>query len=80
MGTLAMQRYGNRSGRSGVVAFGLQPGGIAVEFVGGDTYLYTDASAGRQNVAEMRRLAGEGVGLSSFISRTVRDRYAKKLR
>jgi hypothetical protein len=52
---------------------------ITVQFSGGDRYLYTTDSAGAANLAEMQRLAASGHGLSSFISRVIRNRYARKL-
>lgn len=75
-----MQRYANRSGGSGVVAFATGPRGIAVEFVDGSVYVYDLERPGAQAVADMKRLARAGEGLSTYISRFVRDNYAKKLR
>ena len=75
-----MERYRNLAGNSGVAAYDIGADSITVRFQDGDTYLYTDASAGADNVAEMKRLARAGRGLSSFISRVVRERYAEKLR
>jgi hypothetical protein len=74
-----MQRYKNRSGESGVVAYEIQSGGIVVQFVGGDKYLYTDKSAGAAFIKQMQCLAEDGVGLSTFISRHVHDKFEKKL-
>ncbi len=64
-----MKRYRNLAGSSGVSAYALQPGAIIVRFQGGDTYEYTDASAGAAAIAQMQRLASEGRGLSTFIAR-----------
>lgn len=75
-----MERYGNLSGDSGVVAYEIGRGSITVEFREGHVYRYTNTSAGSGNIAEMQRLARTGRGLSGFISRVVRDRYAAKLR
>jgi len=71
-----MRAYGNLSGNSGVQAYESGPGYIRVRFVGGKTYLYTDASAGPRNVRRMQELASAGRGLATFISTTVRDGYA----
>ncbi len=75
-----MQRYGNRSGHSGVVAYEIGPGRISVEFVEGSVYLYDARKPGAVAVAEMQRLARAGQGLSTYISRVVKDRYARRLR
>jgi hypothetical protein len=75
-----MQRYQNRSGDSGVVAYDIDAGQIIVEFRNGERYLYTEDSAGAANVAQMQALAKAGHGLSSFISQHVHDRYARKIK
>ncbi|MFC3459669.1 hypothetical protein [Massilia haematophila] len=74
-----MQRYKNRNGESGVVAYDIAARSITVEFRDGDRYLYTDQSAGAENITEMQRLATLGSGLSTYISQVVRERYARKL-
>ena len=74
-----MQRYGNHSRESGVVAYDIDAGQIIVQFRNGDRYLYTEDSAGAANIARMQELARAGRGLSSFISQHVHDRYARKL-
>ena len=73
-----MKAYRNLSGRSGVTAYELGEGRIAVEFVDGARYLYTQRSAGKQHIARMQRLAQAGRGLSSYISRYVREAYERK--
>lgn len=74
-----MQSYKNRSGDSGVVAYDIGGESITVEFRGGDRYLYTAESAGPANIVVMQRLASEGQGLCTFISKVIRNRYACKL-
>jgi len=76
---LVMQRYANRSGNSGVVAYLIEPDSITVKFVDGWRYSYTYESAGVDNVEYMKKLAARGQGLSAFISATVRNAYAQKL-
>jgi hypothetical protein len=74
-----MQRYGNQSRESGVVAYDIDAGRIIVQFRNGDRYLYTEDSAGAANIATMQALARAGCGLSTFISQHVHDRYARKI-
>lgn len=74
-----MQPYANRSGDSGVVAYLLGTGSIIVEFHGGARYLYDRVRPGREHVARMTVLAREGRGLSSYISRNVRENYRAPL-
>ena len=75
-----MERYRNLSGDSGVTAYELRGDGLVVEFVNGSAYLYTGASAGKERIAEMRRRARAGHGLSTYISQVVREGYARQLR
>lgn len=77
---MTLQPYANRSGASGVVAFATGPRGIAVQFVDGSVYVYDLDRPGPAAVAEMKRLARAGQGLSTYISRHVRDGYAQRLR
>ena len=74
-----MERYKNRSNESGVVAYKIGRGSITVEFLGGETYLYTDKSAGADNITQMKQLAQDGAGLSTFISQHVHNAFAQKL-
>lgn len=73
------RRYGNRDGRSGVVAYALVGNGIAVRFVDGAIYLYDRDCPGPAHVARMRALAREGRGLATYISRRVGRRYSARL-
>ena len=75
-----MQRYTNRSGESGVLAYELGPDWIAVKFAEGAVYRYDAERPGRPVVAEMKRLAERGSGLSTYISRVVQGNFAKKWR
>lgn len=77
-----MQPYANRSGRSGVVAYALEPDCIRVRFADGRTCEYAAAQIGAANLARMQELAREGRGLSSFIAgtREVREGFRRKRR
>ena len=75
-----MERYGNLGGNSGVVAYENGPDFIRVQFSTGSIYLYTYASAGAQNIEQMKELASGGEGLNSFINTTVRHYYARRER
>ena len=75
-----MERYRNRGGDSGVVAYEIGPDSITVMFSDGSIYLYTYQSAGSANIEHMKRLAIDGEGLNNFINRCVKKSYARKLR
>lgn len=75
-----MEVYRHAEADSGVTAFEVGHHSITLEFSEGDVYLYTYQSAGKEVVEEMIRLAQEGKGLNSYISRRVRAAYAEKLK
>jgi hypothetical protein len=72
-----MERYANQHGRSGVLAYEIGPEAIEVKFANGEVYRYSYRSAGRERVERMKALARAGRGLSTFISRHVRDDYER---
>ena len=74
-----MERYKNINGDSGVVAYETGDDYIKVKFIDGVVYLYTNAITGQHHINQMKKLAAKGLGLSAYISRHVRDRYAAKL-
>lgn len=74
-----MLPYEDKSGNSGVSAYKIAPHSITIRFKEGPTYLYTDARPGKAKVEKMKRLAGSGQGLSTYISKYVKDNYAAKL-
>jgi hypothetical protein len=74
-----MTRYLNLSGNSGVAAYENGRDSIILRFGNGGTYVYTIASAGADNIRRMKNLAAVGEGLSAFVSRNVRGRFAAKL-
>jgi hypothetical protein len=75
-----MNQYKNLGGDSGVIGYEIKDGSITVQFKDRTEYLYTIQSAGAANIAAMHRLAVAGSGLNSFIMRTVRTKYAARLK
>lgn len=75
-----MELYQDRGGNSGIKAYEIESDSITVEFTTGAAYLYNYEVTGASNVEEMKKLAGKGVGLNSFINLKVKYKYAKKLR
>ena len=74
-----MQRYANLGGDSGVTHFEIGSDCITVRFSDGSEYEYTNASTGPPWIAEMQRLALEGQGLNSFISRVVKKAFSRRI-
>lgn len=71
-----MEQYKkHNSGDTGVEFYEIENTDIIVQFTDGGKYKYTYASAGKENVEEMKRLAIKGKGLTTFINRHVKDKY-----
>lgn len=73
-----MDRYLNLGGDSQVTGYELGPSSVRVRFKDGSIYRYTVASAGAQNIQQMKHLAVQGHGLNAFINTTVRKMYEAK--
>lgn len=72
-----MEKYRNIGGDSGVTGYEIGKDFIKVWF-NRKWYLYTYASAGSQNIEQMKKLAAAGNGLNSFINKHVRKDYESK--
>jgi len=72
-----MIRYKNLEGHSGVTAYEPGPDRISVRFTDDRIYVYTYTSAGKHIIEKMKELAETGKGLSTYISRKVKDKYDK---
>lgn len=71
-----MERYRNRSGKSGVDSYEIGGDYITVKFTKTfKTYTYSYARAGKSNVEEMKILAINGEGLNAFINKYVRNLF-----
>lgn len=70
--------YGRPGRDTGVREYALAPGAIHVRFRSGEVYVYDVRHTGREHVEQMTRLAELGAGLSTYISRHVHDRFARK--
>ncbi len=72
------QSYRKVRGASGVVAYAFVDDAMHIQFRNGDVYVYTPAATGRLHLKVMRQLARAGAGLSTYISRQVKNRYTLK--
>jgi hypothetical protein len=73
-----MARYKNHTGRSNITSYNVGKDFIQVSFMGSDkVYKYSHASAGKDHIDEMKKLAESGTGLSSYIAKNVKDKYVK---
>ena len=75
---IAWRTYGGTRD-TGVRAFALLPEAIALRFSDGRVYLYDGAVPGRLHVERMQHLAQQGSGLTTYVNRFVRERYAGRV-
>jgi len=76
--TPRLQRYGNRHGGSGVRAWAIAGDTLSVEFVDGAVYDYRRSAVGARRFDAACAAARAGRGLSTCISRHLRERYAAR--
>lgn len=75
-----MQPYANLSGNSGVAEFEIGSGFIRIRFVNKSTiYTYDHTKPGQQHVSQMQSRAIAGRGLSTYIAKYIKGRYASKV-
>lgn len=74
-----MKRYKNLEGNSGVTFYEMDEEAITVVFSNGAKYLYNNKTPGKRQVEKMKTLAKNGKGLSTYISRYVKDNFEAKL-
>ncbi len=70
-----MEPYRGRTRRGGVIAFQILPDAIDVEFDSGWVYHFSYTKPGPARVEHMKALARDGRGLSTFISKFVKNRF-----
>lgn len=75
-----MKRYKNLGGNGGILGYDTGPDYIAIGFVDGSVYLYTHASTGARHINQMKALAKQGAGLTTYINKFVRNNYAARLK
>ncbi len=64
----------------GVIAYETFEDGIILKFKDGRSYLYDYEKPGKKHVEEMKRLAVEGSGLTTYINQEVRENYSGKIK
>ena len=74
-----MNRYQNLGDNSGIRSYDITYDSITILFSDGGLYVYDYETTGVDRVEEMKRLARNGKGLNSFISRVIKKSYADKL-
>ena len=76
-----MNRYGaNNKKKPGVRGYEIGPDSIDVEFSSGWIYHFSYQKPGAPRVERMKQLAESGHGLSTFISKHVKNRFESRRR
>lgn len=73
-----MNQYGGNKKKHGVQGYEIGPESIDVEFSSGWIYHFNHQKPGPQRVERMKQLAESGHGLSTFISKHVKNRFASR--
>lgn len=73
-----MQKYTGQIRRGGAEAFEIGPDSIDVQFTSGWIYHFSYQRPGALRVERMKELALAGHGLSTFISRYVKNRFESR--
>jgi hypothetical protein len=74
-----VEPYGSSSD-AGVSAYEIGPDFVRVQFRDDSTYVYTVRSAGARHIEQMKLLAAQGKGLTTYINQHVRSLYDRKER
>ena len=75
-----MRPYGGHAKRRGVRGYDITEDSIDVEFTSGWVYHFSYSMPGALRVERMKQLAESGHGLSTFISKYVKNRYESRRR
>jgi hypothetical protein len=75
-----MHAYKAYNHDTGVIAYQITDDGISLKFKDGSLYIYTNKSAGPLAIAEMKVLARNGAGLTTYINQHVRGHYQHKIK
>lgn len=75
-----MRQYGGNNKKRGVRSFEIGPDSIDVEFTSGWIYHFSYQKPGQPRVDKMKELAESGHGLSTFISKHVKNRFESRRR
>ena len=75
-----MTKYKNLSGKSTVAMYNIAKDAVTIRFATHSVYIYSNQSAGPENVSKMKTLAVAGKGLGTFIDTAVKEKFARKVR
>ena len=75
-----MTPYRDNAKKHGVLAYDIQQNAIDVEFTSGWIYHFSYEKPGALRVERMKELAQSGHGLSTFISKHVKNRFESRRR
>ena len=74
-----MKTYQNKSGGAGIKGYENLQDGIRIQYNDGSTYLYNYKVNGQKQIEEMKKLADQGIGLTTYLQKYIKDEYAEKI-
>ena len=74
------RNYKNLGGATTVTKYEIAKDAMTIRFSDGTAYRWTNQSAGPENISKMKVLAQAGKGLGTFVEKTVKETYIKKIR
>lgn len=75
-----MTKYKNLGGKSTVAMYDIAKDGVTIRFTDHSVYIYSNQSAGPENVKKLKTLSVAGKGLGTFIEASLKDKFARKVR
>ena len=74
------EKYQNLNGKSKVVSYKIVKDSVTIRFADHSVYIYSNQSAGRLNVNQMKTMAIAGKGLGTFIEANLKEGFERKIR
>lgn len=74
-----MEKYENKNGNSGIKAYEIFDDSIKIMFDDDSIYLYTYESTGRSAIEIMKKLAKNGIGLTTYINQQIKDNFSERI-
>ena len=75
---MKLENYMDLSGGGGITGYKFLQKGIILQCKLKDLYLYDFNKPGKQHIEQMKIVAEEGQGLTTYVNKNVRDNYSEK--
>ena len=75
-----VNKYKNLGGKSVITSYIIRKDAVTIRFTDHSVYIYNNQVTGRENVNKMKELAVAGKGLGTFVTGSLKDLAARKIR